>query len=278
MPDVPPKAGLVTHHPAMGPDRDYFLFTHLATLLTPRGVAVLSFDRRPSDGDDDVPFERQADDALAALDLLSDRIGAHVRVGLWAFSQGAWAASLAAARSARVGFLILVGASGVSPADQMRYSTAEALRRSGHGYAEIDRALATRRLVEAFLRGDASQAEAQRAIDSIVSEPWFEALYIPRTLPPDVKWSDMDFDPMPAMRRVRCPVLLMYGDDEAVPADLSIEAWREATAPGHMPLEVVRLPDSTHMPTMGGVASPEAIDPAYEAAIIGWLDRLMASR
>ena len=88
----------------------------------------------------------------------------------------------------------------------------------------------------------------------------------------------MDFDPMPAMRRVRCPVLLIYGDDEAVPADENIAAWREAMSTRDMTLDVVRLPDSTHMPTIGGVPSLDAIDPASEAAIIGWLDRHIAAR
>jgi pimeloyl-ACP methyl ester carboxylesterase len=274
LPDGPARAGLVTLHPAAGPQRNYFMFSHLAALLAPRGFAILSFDRRPAEGDDDVPFERQADDALAAVEVLSDRIRPGTPVGLWAFSQGAWAASLAAARSSRVAFLILVGASGVSPAAQMRYSTAEALRRAGHGDVEIDRALATRRLVEAFFRGEASHAEAQGAIDAVASEPWFDVLSVPRSLPPDARWTDMDFDPMPSMRGVRCPVLLVYGDDEAVPADQSIAAWREATGSGSERLDVVRLPDSRHLPTIGGVASLGAIDPAYEQAIVGWLDSL----
>ncbi|MGH3647063.1 MAG: hypothetical protein ACRDTM_07795, partial [Micromonosporaceae bacterium] len=38
------RGGLVTLHPASGPSRDYFLFTHLAELLPPHGIAVLSYD------------------------------------------------------------------------------------------------------------------------------------------------------------------------------------------------------------------------------------------
>jgi alpha-beta hydrolase superfamily lysophospholipase len=87
----------------------------------------------------------------------------------------------------------------------------------------------------------------------------------------------MDFDPVPAMRGVRCPVLLVYGDDEAVPADESIAAWRDAAGASGAVLEVVRLPYSRHLPTIGSVPAIDAVDPDYEAAITEWLDRLLAS-
>ena len=98
----------------------------------PRGVAVLRFDRRPSSAGD-VPFEIQADDALEALgELRAQPETGSAPLGLWAWSQGAWAAAVAAARSPDVAFLVLLAACGVSPAEQMRYGTAEQLRRNGY--------------------------------------------------------------------------------------------------------------------------------------------------
>ena len=210
------------------------------------------------------------------MEWLSDRIGPGIPVGLWAFSQGAWAAPIAAARSERIAFLILIGAAAVSPSAQMQFSAVEALRRAGYGDEEVHRALEARRTIEAFLRGDATHAEAQAAIDAIASEHWFDLLYLPRALPVDATWRDMDFDPRPAMRRVPCPVLLLYGDDEAVPADESIAAWRDAARASGAALEIVRLAHSGHLPTIGSSPSIDAVDPDYEAAIAGWLDRLLA--
>ena len=63
-------------------------------------------------------------------------------LGLWAWSQGAWAAALAAARSTEIAFLVLLAACGVSPAEQMRYGTAEQLRRNGYGDDDSLRELA----------------------------------------------------------------------------------------------------------------------------------------
>lgn len=275
MPDVSARAGIVTLHPASGPGRDYVLFHHLARLLAPRGIAVLSYDRRPPVGDDDVAFDLQAGDALAAIDVLGERLGPSLPIGLWAFSQGAWVAPIVASRSGRVAFLILVGASGVSPAAQMRYSAAEALRRAGHPAADVARAIGTRVAIEAFLRGTGSHADAQRHIDAIAGEPWFDLLWLPRTLSADAGWRDMDHDPRPDIRGVRCPVLLLYGDDEVVPARESVRVWSDALTGTGAPLEVVHLPDATHLPTIGGGADIESVDPGYERAIVAWLDRVL---
>ncbi|WP_232521619.1 alpha/beta fold hydrolase [Micromonospora phaseoli] len=98
-------------------------------------MAVLRFDRRPRE-QGDVPFAVQADDAVAAVAELRRRVG-DVPVGLWGWSQGAWAASAVAARRPElIAFLVLVATSGVSPAAQMRYGTAQQLLL--HGYGESD--------------------------------------------------------------------------------------------------------------------------------------------
>src|SRR5919109_5232282 len=130
LPEGPARAGLVPLHPADDGSRRQFLFEHLAEILAPREIAVLRFDRRPSRDDEDISFAVQADDALEALRFLRSHVGS-APLGLWAWSQGAWAAALAASRSQEVAFLVLLAAAGVSPAEQMRYGTAEQLRRNG---------------------------------------------------------------------------------------------------------------------------------------------------
>ena len=48
-------------------------------------------------------------------------------IGLWGFSQGAWAATLVAG-DPDTAFRVAVSGSGVSPAEQMRYGTREQVR------------------------------------------------------------------------------------------------------------------------------------------------------
>jgi pimeloyl-ACP methyl ester carboxylesterase len=64
---------------------------------------------------------------------------------------------------------------------------------------------------------------------------------------------------------VRVPTLLFYGeDDEWIPIDESVEAWRRARGDE---IEIVRLPGTGHDPTL---ASGE-ISPLYTETLVGWL-------
>jgi len=139
------RAAVVVLHGAEAGQRSYFLYEHLAHLLERAGVAVLRYDRRQSTDRHDVPLRTQASDALAALRQLREIVNP-APVGLWGFSQGAWAAPLAAATDPdSVGFLICVSCCGVSPAEQMRAGCAKQLRK--HGYNESDIAELTAEVV-----------------------------------------------------------------------------------------------------------------------------------
>jgi uncharacterized protein len=275
LPEGAAGGGIVPLHPASDGSRHQFLFEHLADTLVPRRIAVLSFDRRPSPDDRDIPFEVQAEDALAALRELRAEVG-DVPAGLWAWSQGAWAASLAAAGSPEVAFLVLLAASGVGPAEQMRYGTAEQLRRHGFGDDEALRELAElRAALEAAQREPDRRSEAQAVVDRYADRPWFELAYVPRTLEGLGDWTDMDFDPAPILARVRCPVLLFYGEeDEWTPIEPSIAAWERAGAD----VTVVRLAGTDHAPTLGGGHDRDAISPDYTAALTDWIELQLGNR
>jgi uncharacterized protein len=269
------RGGIVPLHPASDGSRRQFLFEHLADTVAPLGVAVLRFDRRRSPGGEDVPFALQADDALQALDALRAEVG-DVPLGLWAWSQGAWAAALAAARSSDVAFLVLLAACGVSPAVQMRYGTAEQLRRNGFGDERALTELAElRAALEDAVRDGSRLAVSQAVVDRYAGRPWFPLAYVPRTLDPAAEWPDMDFDPVPVLAEVRGPVLLVYGEeDEWTPIEPSVAAWQRA---GNADLTVVRLAGTDHAPTFGGRHDRDAISPEYTQALTDWLDQRLES-
>lgn len=265
-----PHPAVVALHPADGPSRDHFLFRHLARILPPIGVAVLLFDRRPGAKDH---FDQQCADALAAVAALRGRAEIDpARIGLWGYSQGAWVAPLAAARSPAVAFLVLIAACGVSPAEQMRYGTAIHLRREGYGPEAVERMLATRTVWESFERGTMSRRAAQAAIDGVRGEPWFSLAFVPPVLPPGPgRWPTMDFDPVPILAGIRVPVLAFYGDeDEWVPVEPSVAAWERA---GLSDLSIVRLANVGHAPTREDSEELEAIVPEYTDALRSWLVR-----
>jgi len=247
--------------------------------LTPLGFGVLTFDRRPWPNGADTPLEVQAQDAQHAVELLGTVTGGVL--GLYGFSQGAWAASLAAADFQEVSALALVGCSGVSPAEQMRYYCDERLRRSGYSAADRGHLKALREAVEDVIRGG-DRERAERLLASAVDRPWFELSYLPHTLPgPEDSWPDMDYDPAPAFSRVRCPTLLVYGaDEECVPAEASKAVWlRAQQQSAGSRLTMVDLPGCGHFPAPGadGSSSDVAVSRfsvAYTESLRRWVSEL----
>ncbi len=162
-----PWPAIVTLHGSSSGRRDHRLFIHLEALLVPAGFGVMRYDRRgsgASQGDfDTAEFAQLAADALAVVDLLAgqDEVDPR-RIGFHGYSQGGWIGPEAASRSRAVAFMVLVGACAVTPADQMRYATATALRGAGYDEADVEQALATRAVVDAATRGEMERSDAAR--------------------------------------------------------------------------------------------------------------------
>ena len=233
----------------------------------------MRFDRRG----DDVPFEDQVSDTFDVLrDLQRQPEIDATRIGLWGFSQGAWIAPMVASRTDAIRFLVLVASVGVTPAAQMLYATAKHVRGAGFGEDAAQRAVEARRLVDEWRRGNAPIERAQRTVDSLASQPWFDLTYLPRDLAKAGPWPDMDFDPVPIFAQVKVPVLLFYGeDDEWQPIDESVAAWQlAAKRAGNDDVTVVRLAGTAHAPTLGGRRAIDAVSPEYERTLVTWLERV----
>ncbi|MEX2290818.1 MAG: hypothetical protein WD794_10890 [Mycobacteriales bacterium] len=260
------RGGLVALHPAGEPSRNQPLLRHLAEVLPSQGVAVLLHDRRPAvEPFGAVPLRLQADDAQAIAGALRDVVGP-VRLGFWGWSQGAWAAALAAVEADSTAFLVLVGAAGVSPAEQMRWAVSHQLRHEGYGDSDVATAMSARGIYEAAVRGMADSADAQAALDDVAQQPWGALAGLPLRFRGPGSWSDMDFDPVPVFERVKCPVLAVWGDaDPWIPVDDSEAALRHALGDR---LSVLRLPATGH--------GPNATDSTYEAALVAHVVNALA--
>ena len=256
---------MVVLHGAEAGERSYFLYQQLADLLAQHGVAVLRYDRREAPDGHDVPLATQAADALAATSRLQDVVSGPV--GLWGYSQGAWAATLAAATDpGSIDFLICVSHCGVSPAEQMRVGCANQLRKHGFSEGDVEDLVTTRTAVESYLRTGRNRTSVQATLTWASAQPWFAHAYLPPVLPDTPgTWHDMDYDPQPALDRLVCPVLAFYGEsDEWMPIAESLAAGEAARSRGCLcDLTVVRLPGADHLPTLGGAPEPDAITREY---------------
>lgn len=82
----------------------------------------------------------------------------------------------------------------------------------------------------------------------------------------------MDLAPPAALVRVHCPLLGFFGaQGEWIPLERSTKCWRTATRGSRSSVRTVRLPGTTHDPTLRGQQELTAISPVYERTWSAWL-------
>ncbi|SFX75975.1 hypothetical protein SAMN02787144_100627 [Streptomyces atratus] len=180
------------------------------------GIVALIYDKRTT-GYSTLhrDYSLLADDALAALRLLRDRPGVdRAGTGMWGLSEGAWAVSLAANRSADVSFVITAGAVGMEPARQQAWAYGEYLAHAGvsGSLPHTMQGSFTRQLVGAGL------------------------------------FPEADYDPVPTWQHVRQPVLAEWGtlDREAAPQESSRIIARALYRGGNRHYTIRFVPDVRH--------------------------------
>ncbi|MCP2323113.1 hypothetical protein HDA40_001620 [Hamadaea flava] len=212
-----------------------------------QGVVVLLYDKR-TDGYSLLQrdYSVLAGDALAGLRTLRARHDVDpARLGLWAASEGAFVAPLAATRSADVKFVITVGAVGVAPAVQTRWQWGQYLHHRGVS---------------------GSLAYAMR-------EPSFQTIIAAGMFP------EAGFDPAPAWRGVRQPVLAEWGelDYDAMPELSSQTIQRALSSGGNTHVTVRRVPGvrhTLHLTANGGFDHLDALPADYGRYEAAWIDRM----
>ena len=269
------------------------LFRHLREGLPAMGIAVLLYDRRgagQSSGKNDVSYETLADDGIAGARAIA-RISAidPRRIGYWGLSQGGWLAVFAAERDPNAAFAVSVSAPLVTPEQQMEFAMANRLSVNGYSQADVDAMLAARKAWTAYLRGAAPRADAVAALSKIDAKPWFDLMYMPSAKdltsnPATSSWrAQMDDDPLAALRRVRVPVLFIYGgNDPWIPVAATVGRLEPlARANGEIEYGVVAGADhDMAFPARETMdVSPAALEhdvpqsPAYFMLLASWLTR-----
>ena len=256
----------VLMHPGSGPstrDNDWF-FPPIREHLLAAGIAVCSFDKRGVGGSGgswlEAGIEDQADDLLAGLAVFESEAPG-LPIGLFGHSQGGWVVVEAAARGARVAFVITSSGPGVSPARQERYSLANRLADGGEAEA-----LAAYDAVVAVMRDCPALAKELERLDA-TGIPYRDLPGLEFMLEDEASWrlcvEIFGYEPAPALSRITAPVLALFGAaDRVTPPEESVVALRDAVRPDLLEVEV--FPEGDHRLQHGD--PPRFVD--------GYLDRL----
>ncbi len=240
-------------------DRDETLMEHkpflvLADYLSRHGIAVLRYDDRgTAESTGKFAGATSADfatDTAAAVEFLSkhDRINPEA-IGLAGHSEGGLIAPMVVGLRDDVAFVVLLAATGV-PGTEISISQVEAMLR-GEGLPEdsikIEKAT-TRAVVETvrdFGKTEAFDSKLDEALDAVIAtipEAGREAggqkiRDAIANQKPQLKgeWMQyfLSYDPRPALRKIKCPVLAIVGSkDLQVLADLNMPEIEKALREG----------------------------------------------
>ncbi len=290
--EVGPFPGIVLIAGAGPHDRDGLFMTHrpllvLADHLTRAGFAVLRFDERgvaDSEGEfAPATAEELAADIAAGAKILRrhDDVDSE-KVGLLAHSEGGRLSALAIETHDAADFLVLLGAPARPGIEGLRAQAAQ----SQNPVAQLQAAMAESALntdagadIESSMRGAASGVlddltKGQRAAfggnEEVIVNQLAQALSQPQA-----RFS-LEFDPRPALKQARLPMLALYGDkDRQIDVAGTIQAWREALGDD---IKTTTIANLNHFFQEAGTGAPseyatikQTIAPEALERIIGWL-------
>ena len=303
-------AGTLTLPPGPGPfpaailiagsgaqDRDETVAGHrpflvLADHLTRKGVAVLRYDKRgigKSTGNfDQATTEDLASDAAAALAYLKSRKEIDAgKIGLIGHSEGGIIAPMIATRFPDITWMVLLAAPGLKGEDVMLLQSQLILKAAGFDDDRIANARNFNRQSYDLARKERDPEQLEAKLTDLVDSTGMSTTLPPTTLKPQARMMTspwfrffLDYDPVPALERTHCPVLVLNGDKDLqmAPKENLAQIQKALQEGGNKDFQTKELPGLNHLfqhaltgsPTeYGGIEetfAPEALD-----AISDWI-------
>jgi dienelactone hydrolase len=251
-----------------------------ADMYARRGIAVLIHDKRGAGASTGnwarASFDDLAGDALAGVAFLEARPEINRRqIGLHGMSLGGWIAPLAASRAPQVAFVIVESAPVLSPREHERLRVEQQLRADGfepelvaHAVAFMDQKFTVARTGEGWDRLTAAMTRAAR-------EGWLTYVNAPSSLE-SLRWNwdnVLSYDPLPALERMRCPVLVLYGGlDRIVPATHSSNRMEEVLRKAGNRDTTVRVFKGANHAFLEAVTGGKREGPSLRGFVAGYFD------
>jgi uncharacterized protein len=212
-------------------DRDETIEGHrpflvLSDHLTRKGIATLRFDKRgggKSTGNyAEATIEDFAGDAQAAVAYLKTRKDLDPkRIGLIGHSEGGLSAPIVASRSTDIAWLVLLAAPALKGEDILLLQSELIMKVAGIDEEQISRTLDFNKQTYALARQEKDPAAFETKLNELVQSSGMGALVPQATLQAQVRtmaspWFRylLDYDPLPALQKTRCPVLALNGQKD----------------------------------------------------------------
>ena len=286
VPSAPgPHPAVVFVHGSGPVTRDFY--GPLAYHFVRQGIAVLTYDKRgigESEGQWlESGFDDLASDAVSAVDFLKTRREIRASsIGLFGISQGGWIVPLAISKTPDIAFALLISAAAVTPEEQQLMNVAGEMRVANMPEAEIQKAVSgTKEQIES-LRSEEAIKSVEADVQKLKQEG--KQALLAANGPDNPQFilffrKIMDFDPLPVLEKVNCPVLVIYGElDRLVPVAENKDKLEAALKRAEHPDVTVRVfPKADHAILVSETGSMKEFPfanhfaPGYFSTMTNWI-------
>jgi pimeloyl-ACP methyl ester carboxylesterase len=280
-------------------DRNESLLGHkpflvLADYLTRQGIAVLRVDDRGVGGSTgstpNSTTENFAADVMAGIEFLKTCKEIDPKqIGLIGHSEGGMIAPLVAAQNSDVAFIVLMAGAGLTGEEILYMQGAMIMKANGASVHQLAKQRATQESMFKILKEEKDPAAAEKRLREELSKSLTEEekKKAEQTIAVHIKLSNtpwfryfLTLDPRPALRKVKCPVLALNGENDLqVSANENLREIEAALkAGGNNDVTIARLPKLNHLFQTSQTGSPneyikieETIAPVALKTIGDWI-------
>ena len=239
------------HHP----------FLVLGDYLTRKGIAVLRYDKRgigKSTGNyEEATTADFASDAEAALSFLKTRKEIAVgKIGLVGHSEGGVIAPMIASHSSDVAWIVMLAGSATKGEDTLLLQSDLITRAAGMSDEQVAKSLEFDKQSYLLVRQEEDRATRESKLGELIKVSGLGPAMPPAFLQRQIHWISspwfryfLDYDPMPALEKTKCPVLALSGEkDLRVPPKENLPLIKKALEDsGNRDVQVTELPGLNHL-------------------------------
>jgi len=259
----------------------------LPQFFAQHGIAALAYDKRGSGASTGsltgATVSDMAGDVSAGIRYLQQRPDIDPgKVGVWAVSQGGWMAPVVAT-TPNVAFVILHAGPAVSPRLQSRMELVSSFpSRFGLKQDELNEAVAYQNLYFDAMNSDEAYDKLQATYEQLQARGARWAWNPGTKEQLRAQWTrpNVDFDPVPFLEKVQCPVIAFFGEkDGLVPPEGNVAIMEAALKKaGNKDVTIKVLPGVNHLfqlPGLGsyGYQSSGKTPAGYYDVMIPWLKK-----
>lgn len=299
-----PAVILITGSGPQNRDEDIFgfkVFGKIADFLTRNGIAVLRYDDRNTGGStgpnvSESTTEDFAVDVISAVEFLKSRNEINEsQIGLFGHSEGGIVAPLVASKSGDIAYIILMAGTGVKGIDIIKEQSKLIMKTENSSDDEIKGYKKMLDKIYKTLKAGNDLTKLEKDIRKNVEENYEQLPEDKKKFIPD-KEQYIDFmvkstieqfgspwmkyfllyDPAPTLSKVKCPVLLLFGElDLQVPYKQNKEPMEKALViGGNKDFKTIVFPSANHLFQKAATGSPSEYSKLEKEFVDGFLDAI----